>query len=430
MKRPIRVAAIQLRAHGRSEFAQAWPQILSRVRDAAPDAQLLVLPEGTIPAYVLGEREIDEREIEAAVSDLRALAAKARVVIVAGVASKNAGEVRNGGIVIDADGSLAGRADKIFLWHFDRQWFAAGTRLVPISTSLGRLGVLICADGRMPEIARTLVDRDAELLVMPTAWVSSGRSSDELENFQADILGRVRAFENGVPFVAANKCGVERSMVLYCGKSQIVDGTGTLVAIAGERAEGTLFATVEIGEAHPQRAALPRPVARTPNVTGVARIAISAQRLPGDIAERMAILECAYAIAPGDAQRIAQLDADVPLALVDDTTMLDPGVLPAYRRAGYRLALWTTRNAPWTQMLARARAGESRMYVIVIDAVGKRAFVVDPDHSIVCGTFDDYRIAGCAVDLTKTEQTLIVPGTDIAEGLERVHAMTMGSQGI
>ena len=58
---------------------------------------------------------------------------------------------------------------------------------------------------------------------MPTAWVTSGRDPGALENVQADLLARVRAYENGVPFVAANKCGVELGIALYCGKSQIVD---------------------------------------------------------------------------------------------------------------------------------------------------------------------------------------------------------------
>ena len=69
---------------------------------------------------------------------------------------------------------------------------------------------------------------------MPTAWVTSGRDPTSLENVQADLLGRVRAYENRVPFVAANKCGSELGMVAYCGKSQIVDSRGEIVALANQ----------------------------------------------------------------------------------------------------------------------------------------------------------------------------------------------------
>jgi predicted amidohydrolase len=424
MKRRIRVAAVQLRAHDRSGFAQAWRHIVSAVETAAAGSELVVLPEGTIPAYVLGNASVDRREIDDAIASLREIAARRHVAVVAGVAVRDGATLSNAGLVIDRDGSIAGRADKVFLWHFDRQWFTAGTRLVPIPTSLGNLGVLVCADGRMPEIARTLVDRGAELLVMPTAWVSSGRDPCSLENPIADLLGPIRAFENGVPFVAANKCGVEAGMVLYCGKSQIVDDAGTVVAIAAERDAETLHATLAVGEPHPHRASLPPLAARNSPPDGIVRIAVSAHDLPDDIDERLKILGCAYAVAPGDARRLDALDASIPVAVVDDALVLDPAGLPAYRRAGYRLALWSTRTTAWTAPLARARAGESRMYVIVFDPYSLRAFVADPDYAIVCGAFDEYRIASCAVDLHKAEQTQVVPGTDVAEGLERVHTLS------
>jgi predicted amidohydrolase len=427
MKRRLRIAAVQLPAHDRQEFARAWPRIVARVEEAAEGAELIVLPEGTIPAYVLGDEEIDDREIDAAVRELCAVAVRHRVAIVAGVAVRDEGGVRNAGLVIDRDGTIAGRADKIFLWHFDRRWFAAGTRLVPIATSLGRLGVLVCADGRMPEIARALVDRGAELLVMPTAWVSSGRDPDALENPIADLLGRMRAFENGVPFVAANKSGTERGMVLYCGKSQIVDDTGAVVALALERGEEILRATLELGEPQPRRTLLPQPVPRRLDRDGIVRVAISAQPLPPDIEQRLEILQCGYAVATGDAKRLALLDAAIPTAIVDDALVLDPAGLPTYRRAGYRLAVWETHATPQKETVARARAGESRMYLIVLDKNGKRAFAADPDYSIVCGTFDDFRIASCAIDLAKVEQTIVAPGTDVAEGLDRVRAMTSGT---
>jgi hypothetical protein len=64
------------------------------------------------------------------------------------------------------------------------------------------------------------------------------------------------------------------------------------------------------------------------------------------------------------------------------------------------------------------------MYVAVLDSRERRAFVADPDYAIVCGTLGDYRIAHCAIDLEKAARTVVVPGTDVAEGLERVRAMT------
>jgi len=214
------------------------------IRAAAADAELVVLPEGTIPAYVLGNEPVDEHAVEAALAQAQAIARETHTVIVLGSVRMSEQRTYNAAVAIDTDGSIAGCADKQFLWHFDSQWFTPGTGIEPIRTAVGVLGVLVCADGRVPTIARTLVERGAQILVMPTAWVTSGRDPNALENIQADLLARIRAKENAVPFVAANKCGVERACVAYCGKSQIIEAAGTTVSVASQDRPETIVGEV------------------------------------------------------------------------------------------------------------------------------------------------------------------------------------------
>ncbi len=419
----IRIAAVQLRAHDRSDFPDALERITDAARQAAYHADLVVMPEATFPAYVLGPLPVSQSAVAAAVDALREIATATRTVIVVGTASPSNAGVRNAAVVIDADGSLAGHADKLFLWHFDRRWFVPGERIEPIPTAIGVLGVLVCADGRLPTIARTLVDRGARALVMPTAWVTSGRNPQALENVQADLLASVRAYENRVPFVAANKCGSELGMVAYCGKSQIVDRRGETVVIAGEREPETVQGSVELGEG-PARAPLSHPSARAAVSDGVVRLAISFDPLPVDVDATLELLDDAYAISPHDPQRLALLDSAVPVASVDDDLVLDPAGLVAHRRAGYALICWTTElGPPWSERLARARALELRLYVVVFDRSVRRAFAVDPDGTIVAGTFDGYRLASFSLDARKTAETAVAPGSDISEGLERIAAI-------
>lgn len=410
---------MQLRAHDRSAFMQSLDPILAEARHAARNSDLIVLPEGTLPAYVLGSATIDEAAVTAALDRFRELACGTKTVIVLGAAAAVDSEIRNAAFVIDADGSLAGRSDKLFLWHFDRRWFAPGRSLTPIATSLGVLGVLVCADGRLPTISRGLVERGAQLLVMPTAWVTSGRNPGDLENVQADLLARIRAYENGVPFVAANKCGAELRMVAYCGKSQIVDARGEILAIAGEHDAETIYANVELAKARlapPSRHVPPH----APAAHDIIRLAISIDPLPLDISERLELLDDAYALSP-QAHESADLTETVPSAWVDDGTMLDPSGLVAYRRAGYAMIVWTTQlGVPWSERIARGRALELRIYVVVFDRSMHRAFAVDPDGAVVAGTFDDYQLASFVFDPRKTADTVVAPGTDVAEGLERI----------
>jgi predicted amidohydrolase len=430
MIRIIRVAALQLRAHDRDDFPSSFETIIVSVREAACKADLIVLPEGTLPAYVLGAAPIDEEAIARALDRLREIAAATQTVIVVGAAHVRDGATRNAAFVIDADGSLAGDTDKLFLWHFDRRWFARGERLEPIATAIGTLGVLICADGRIPTIARTLVDRGASALVMPTAWVTSGRNPNALENVQADLLGRVRAYENRVPFVAANKCGSELGMVAYCGKSQIVDSSGDLLAIASEREPQILYGTVELGAyAAPRARNLSNP-SRVANATEqTLRLGISYEPLPNDIDLRLQLLDNAYALSPHDRERLAKLERVIPVASVSDELVGDPAGLVGFRRAGYVLICWTTElEAPWVERLARARALELRLYIAVFDRPARRAFAVDPDGTIVAGTFDDFRLASFTLDARRVAETLVAPETDLRDGLERVATILERSQ--
>ncbi len=425
MARSIRIAAVQLRAHDRYDFQGSLDSIVATASRASQTADLVVFPEGTFPSYVLGNAEIDEAAVDGALGQLRKLARETSTVIVAGAAMRSGEFLHNSAVVIDADGSTAGRADKVFLWHFDRQWFEPGDRIAPIDTAVGKLGVLICADGRIPTIARALVDRGAQMLVMPTAWVTTGRDPQALENVQADLLGRVRAHENGVVFVAANKCGAELSMVAYCGKSQIVNAAGQILAIAAEGRPQTLEIAVDVGPARSHRcSALVSPAARRNSSQAPLRIAISADPLPSDIDGRLTVLDDAYALAPFDDARLAALDRAIPTANVGDTEMSDPAGLVGYRRAGYALAVWTAGAEPaWIEPIARARALELRMYVVVFDDRARRAFVVDPDGTVIAGTFDDYRLASFSLDPRRTMETAVAPGTDVADGLARVDAI-------
>jgi predicted amidohydrolase len=423
MARTIRVAAMQLRAHDRSTFMQSLDPILRAVSCAAAECDLLVMPEATFPAYVLGATAIDEPAIAGALERLREIARRTRTVVVVGAAAATGTGIRNAAYAIDLDGSLAGRADKLFLWHFDRRWFAPGERLEPITTSLGVLGVLVCADGRLPTIASGLVDRGAQVLVMPTAWVTSGRNPDDLENVQADLLARVRAYENRVPFIAANKCGAELGMVAYCGKSQVVNARGEILAIAGAHDAETLYATIDLAAPRVAPVVGHPPAERPPAFTGTVRLAISIDPLPDDVDERLELLDDAHALTP-HAQRSLDRVAPLPIAWVNDATALDPGGLVEYRRAGYALVAWRTNlGAPWSERIARARALELRVYVVVFDYSAQRAFAVDPDGAIVAGTFGEYRLASFAVDSRKTAETLVAPGSDVGEGLERVARM-------
>ncbi len=86
------------------------------------------------------------------------------------------------------------------------------------------VGLMTCYDLRFPELARALVDRGAEVLVVPAAWVAGPR---KVEHWRT--LVRARAIENTV-FVAA----VAQPGPRYSGHSLVVDPLGDVLAEAGD----------------------------------------------------------------------------------------------------------------------------------------------------------------------------------------------------
>lgn len=226
-----------------------------QVADAAAQrAALVVLPECAFPAYYLesaatyraawraglpGPRDV----IDAA----RGWAATHQVAICLGHIEEDGERLYNTATLIDPDGTVRGQAHKRFLWDFDHRWFTAGDELRPIETSLGRIGVMICADARLPEIPATLVKRGADLLIQPTAWVNTGTPAAPY-NPQPDFMIPARAREFGVPIASASKHGPE-GPTLFVGSSLICDAGGRVIVQAGRRDTNVLVAEVEPGAA-------------------------------------------------------------------------------------------------------------------------------------------------------------------------------------
>lgn len=443
LPRKIPVACVQVAAHDRDDFTRAWPLVLASVDDAcASGAKLVVLPEGTVPGYVLGSEPVSSEQLGRARADLAARAHRHAVTIVYGAAKIVDDRTYNAAIVLGPSGDELGYAAKQFLWHFDRRWYAAGETLDPIITPLGVLGLLVCADGRIPTIAATLCDRGAELLVMPTAWVTSGRDPHAFENVQADYIASTRARENAVPFVATNKVGVERASVAYCGKSAIFDADGATLARGDETQPSVVRATIVVGDRRRPRRRTFAATAPTVNEAGARpqparrRVAFTCATDEATIARHVghaADADADVLIAPGSvtrerregsvtvvvvAKRDAILDlAGLRIAILDDATLESPRAMIAARLADIDCFIWHAgRDDAATVALARTRAAELRAFVLVF-ASDERSYVVDPDGVVAAGTFARYTLASFVYDPTRTAATMVAPTTDVLAGL-------------
>ena len=252
----LRIALAQLPGVRLDQWAATLESIGEIIRGAAKRAaQLIVLPECVWPAYCIGSKS-DYFAARSAgmpghqmfVEQLATWARQSRIMICAGYVENVGRRLFNTACLISRSGELLGAYRKCFLWDFDHDWFEPGDRIEPFDTEFGRIGMMMCADNRLPEIPATLVAAGAQLILQPTAWVNVAAPGEELWNPQPAYLNAARAIEFGVPVAACGKWGVEGGTT-FVGMSRIYDGSGACLAQLGSRETGLAVADVEAASA-------------------------------------------------------------------------------------------------------------------------------------------------------------------------------------
>ncbi len=149
---------------------------------------------------------------------LAALAAELRVVIVGSVFERRAsGLYHNTAVVLERDGTLAGMYRKMHIpddpGYYEKFYFTPGDLgFMPVNTSVGRLGVLVCWDQWYPEAARLMALAGADILLYPTAIGWDPRDGETERSRQRDAwrtIQRAHAIANGLPVAACNRVGRE-----------------------------------------------------------------------------------------------------------------------------------------------------------------------------------------------------------------------------
>lgn len=223
-------------------------------------AQLVVLPENFALLDSPALRPLAEREqAEQIISQFLCYEARALGLwIVAGsVPMTSCGDgavvaaprVRAACLVVDDQGELRARYDKIHLFDVDvadahtsyreSSLCEAGDELVLVDTPVGRLGLTVCYDLRFPEQFQRLREQGAQLISVPSAftWIT-GQAHWE-------VLLRARAIETQCYILAADQGGQHSATRQTWGQSMIVRSDG---GIADQLAQGAgvVFSDVDL----------------------------------------------------------------------------------------------------------------------------------------------------------------------------------------
>lgn len=183
------------------------------------------------------------------------LAKELNIVLVLSLFEKRtAGLYHNTAVVIERDGSIAGKYRKMHIpddpAYYEKFYFTPGDLgFEPIQTSVGRLGILVCWDQWYPEAARLMALRGAEVLIYPTAigWESSDEKSEQTRQSDAwQLVQRGHAVANGLPVITVNRVGHEEDPsgqtngIQFWGRSFVAGPQGELLLELGQSEEMTI----------------------------------------------------------------------------------------------------------------------------------------------------------------------------------------------
>jgi predicted amidohydrolase len=230
-QRQYRAAAIQFEPeHGEKDRNGARLEQLVR-QAAAQGARLIVMPEMATIGLFWRDREHIAPYVETIPGDttdfFTRLARELDVYLVVGMgeADPDTRLYYNSAALVGPDGVL-GVHRKVHAYLSDPLWAADGDLgFQTWATPLGRLGILICMDANYPESGGLLAGSGADVLLMPVGWV---------EEVCPAPLWMMRAFDNGLPAVCANRWGSEGNGN-FSGGSAVLNPNGTIQACAGKQ---------------------------------------------------------------------------------------------------------------------------------------------------------------------------------------------------
>ena len=182
------------------------------------------------------------------------LAAELEVVLILPLFEKRStGIYHNTAVVIDADGSMAGRYRKMHIpddpgFH-EKFYFTPGDMgFQTIATRFGKIGVLICWDQWFPEAARLTALSGAQILFYPTAigYQAFDESVAEKQAQAWQTIQKAHSIANGVFTVVVNRVGQE-NQVNFWGKSFVSDPFGEVLVEASAKKPEVLIVDCDLG---------------------------------------------------------------------------------------------------------------------------------------------------------------------------------------
>lgn len=268
----LKVGLIQ--QHNTSDEKDNISRITNSIASLAKQgAQLIVMQELHNSLYFCQTEDVDNFDLAETIPGpstrlFSQVAVEYGVVIVTSLFEKRtAGLYFNTSVVIDSNGDIAGKYRKMHIpddpAYYEKFYFTPGDLgFHPISTSIGKLGVMVCWDQWYPEAARLMALQGAEILVYPTAIGYAANDTKEEQQRQRNawqIVQRGHAIANGLPVIAVNRVGHEADPsgltegIQFWGSSFVAGPQGEMLNEASEIEEESSIVTIDMSHSEQVR---------------------------------------------------------------------------------------------------------------------------------------------------------------------------------
>lgn len=256
-----------LQQHNVADMKTNLLRLAENIQDLAKrGAELIVLQELHNSLYFCQTEDVENFNLAESIPGpstnfFGELASRFGVVIVTSLFEKRAaGLYHNTAVVIEKDGSIAGKFRKMHIpddpAYYEKFYFTPGdTGFRPIDTSVGRLGVQVCWDQWYPEGARLMALAGAEILIYPTAIGYAAADEEEEQQRQREAwttVQRGHAVANGLPVVAVNRVGFEPDPsgqtegIQFWGSSFVAGAQGEMFYRASDNEEESVIVNIDL----------------------------------------------------------------------------------------------------------------------------------------------------------------------------------------
>ena len=247
-------------------------------------ADIVVLPELTVPWYGTDPDQLGSRAEPLdgpTVTAWQSAAAAGGGMIVGGFCEDDGGRVYNSAVAVDG-GGVVGHYRKLHLFAEEKHCFEPGDLGLPVfETRWGTVGICVCYDLRFVEVVRILALRGADLVCVPTAWVTGfDRKPPNPDGLCPQAEGAVLQANLSQVFIAcASQVGTFGDLMML-GSSVLVDPYGSLASgpLPGTE-ERLAIADIDLAEAARAQSRSPLIQPRADRRTDVYHLAYDGQKL-------------------------------------------------------------------------------------------------------------------------------------------------------